>query len=702
MRKFLMIVFLIPTIAFGQRNQNMDSASLASYMANSDSFPQTKNFTHDINPQVINIGLSGNKRMWNYSGSSYWMNNGGRFGIGTSSPDTSALLDLSSTTKGFLAPRMNTTQQNAIPSPATGLLIYNTDSGAYRFWNGGAFVTLAQNGGSAGTVTSITFNSPLTGGTITASGSVGINQSNGSTNGYLSSTDWSTFNGKVNPTTAPSVRSVGTSASGTSNITPGLPSGHTTNDILILFVESANQSVTAPSGYSQIGPQNGIGTAAASGSTRLAVFWKRDGGSESAPTITSTGNRTMGVIIAVSGCVTTGNPFHFMWNGFKKTASTSYSALGNATVTGNTLIIYGISQAISSTGTKLSSVANSSLSSVTTQFDASTTDGVGGGIAVVSGILAAQGSYGSLTATEGSSTSDVSLSIAMIPSGTINANPPTEVYNYITGGSTDLFNIPSKAKAIRVIAIGGGGAGGAGIASTAAGGGGGAGGAREVKDYRVVELTTPIQVIVGSGGVGGSTKSNATNSQLKNNNGSGNILMNVQRGGIGGDATSNSGGGGGTGGSLATAGGITLATGSAIFGGGGSTGGGGATTGGTPSNATEDGGGGGGGGKNASNTTGLGGSSVNAGAGGGGGGSVTQGANGGIGGGGQTGGTGAATGGNATEIGIYTVGGSGGGGGGTGAGGNGAQPGGGGGGGGGAANNGGNGGDGAVVIIVYY
>lgn len=41
-------------------------------------------------------------------------------------PDTSAMLDVSSTVKGFLAPRMTTTQQNAIPLPATGLIIYNT------------------------------------------------------------------------------------------------------------------------------------------------------------------------------------------------------------------------------------------------------------------------------------------------------------------------------------------------------------------------------------------------------------------------------------------------------------------------------------------------------------------------------------------------------------------------------------------------
>jgi hypothetical protein len=50
----------------------------------------------------------------------------GNVGIGTTSPAASALLDVSSTTKGFLPPRMTTTQRDAISSPAAGLVIYNT------------------------------------------------------------------------------------------------------------------------------------------------------------------------------------------------------------------------------------------------------------------------------------------------------------------------------------------------------------------------------------------------------------------------------------------------------------------------------------------------------------------------------------------------------------------------------------------------
>ncbi len=62
--------------------------------------------------------------------------------------------------------------------------------------NGVAFDLSADRSWSVGTVTSIATSGPITGGTITGSGTIGISQSSGSTDGYLSSTDWNTFNSK--------------------------------------------------------------------------------------------------------------------------------------------------------------------------------------------------------------------------------------------------------------------------------------------------------------------------------------------------------------------------------------------------------------------------------------------------------------------------------------------------------------------------
>ena len=49
-------------------------------------------------------------------------------GINTTTPNASAALDVTSTTQGLLVPRMTLTQRNAIATPATGLLIYQTDN----------------------------------------------------------------------------------------------------------------------------------------------------------------------------------------------------------------------------------------------------------------------------------------------------------------------------------------------------------------------------------------------------------------------------------------------------------------------------------------------------------------------------------------------------------------------------------------------
>jgi hypothetical protein len=68
---------------------------------------------------------------------------GGRLGIGTNSPNGSSILDLASTTKGLLIPRMSMGLRNAIVAPATGLLIYQTDNtpGFYYYQAGWKPVT---------------------------------------------------------------------------------------------------------------------------------------------------------------------------------------------------------------------------------------------------------------------------------------------------------------------------------------------------------------------------------------------------------------------------------------------------------------------------------------------------------------------------------------------------------------------------------
>ena len=66
---------------------------------------------------------------------------GGQIGIGTTTPAGSAALDITSTTNGFLPPRMTTAQRNLIGAPAAGLTVYNTNTGALEVYNGAGWGT---------------------------------------------------------------------------------------------------------------------------------------------------------------------------------------------------------------------------------------------------------------------------------------------------------------------------------------------------------------------------------------------------------------------------------------------------------------------------------------------------------------------------------------------------------------------------------
>ena len=85
---------------------------------------------------VVILQANDNIRLRTNSSERVRINSSGNVGIGTTSPAASALFEVASTTKGVLLPRMNTTQINAISSPAEGLTVYNTVLSTLCFFNG--------------------------------------------------------------------------------------------------------------------------------------------------------------------------------------------------------------------------------------------------------------------------------------------------------------------------------------------------------------------------------------------------------------------------------------------------------------------------------------------------------------------------------------------------------------------------------------
>ena len=121
-------------------------------------------------------------------------------GIGTTTPDASAALDITSTTAGLLPPRMTTAERDVITSGvwAEGLTIYNTDTKCLELYNGtdwisvcdGSVVTTPSNGTipDNATCTSATISaSPCTAGELASGingGSLGNKYANGANGTY--------------------------------------------------------------------------------------------------------------------------------------------------------------------------------------------------------------------------------------------------------------------------------------------------------------------------------------------------------------------------------------------------------------------------------------------------------------------------------------------------------------------------------------
>lgn len=96
-------------------------------------------------------GLNQNPLMaWNYGASFSTANTKmvldtmGRLGVGSTSPHASSLVDIQSTNKGLLLPRMTTAQRTAIASPAAGLLVFDTSLNSMFMYDGIQWQTFAM------------------------------------------------------------------------------------------------------------------------------------------------------------------------------------------------------------------------------------------------------------------------------------------------------------------------------------------------------------------------------------------------------------------------------------------------------------------------------------------------------------------------------------------------------------------------------
>ena len=206
-----------------------------------------------------------------------------------------------------------------------------------------------------------------------------------------------------------------TASGGTSAISISFASlGRTTGDKLVIGIASANEAITAPSGFTEIAnsPQS-RGTAAAAGGIRLAVFQanSEDIASDTV-SIADSGNHTyaVGIVLRKSALdnleitATAGN----------NVAATTSGTFGGVTTTGDhQMVVTFVGTDRDSTAASWSGEANANLGNLTERHDAGTTSGVGSGIAVYTGEKLTAGATGNTTATQAASSAYCWITLAL-------------------------------------------------------------------------------------------------------------------------------------------------------------------------------------------------------------------------------------------------------------------------------------------------
>ena len=212
--------------------------------------------------------------------------------------------------------------------------------------------------------------------------------------------------------TAPSIRGTGAwKDTAAVDATVILPT-YAENDLILLFCESTNNSLTAPAGYNAV-----TGTPAGSVASQTTIFWKIASASESNPTVGfGTNDHSLIIAFTVQGVnLLLPNPFDASYSATSQSGE-SITVPGITTTYPNSLVFDAVG-----TGTDInvsdlhSAWANASLSSYAERAAFSTNTDGGGALGIASGVKVAAGSVDSSTVSVSLGTSGGCVKLAIIP-----------------------------------------------------------------------------------------------------------------------------------------------------------------------------------------------------------------------------------------------------------------------------------------------
>lgn len=226
-----------------------------------------------------------------------------------------------------------------------------------------------------------------------------------------------------------SAGAIAASAATSGNLAPALPAGHVANDILVLNAWVYNTggsppSITTPTGYTLLQTNS-------SGNFLHKVFWKRDNGSESAPSVpftaggTTTTECAVAILSAFSAAITTGDPTEGVSGAIVTTPAASITGRAITTTGADRLGVQVVAMNDNVTATINNSWDERS--------DVLTTTGSDAALYLATKTIATASTEGAPTITPSLSVNSGVTGFALIP---VPPPPPGEIYVATTGNDT--------------------------------------------------------------------------------------------------------------------------------------------------------------------------------------------------------------------------------------------------------------------------
>jgi len=249
----------------------------------------------------------------------------------------------------------------------------------------------------------------------------------------------------------PTFKAAGVFTQGNSTITPPYPvapNAPVANDIAILVCESENEpiSLTTAQGFVELGAQanKAAGTAVIDPASRLAVYWKRCVGGDTAPVVADSGNHTTGRIYLFSGVKTSGNPWNVYAEGNDGGANDLSGVIPGATTTVADCLIFIIctSSYNATSTTEFAGWANTDLANILERGNNVNSQGLGGGHGSATGEKANAGAYGATTVTLAHTSYKGAMSIALeAVAPSITNSPPGNDFQILSVNTTSATAI---------------------------------------------------------------------------------------------------------------------------------------------------------------------------------------------------------------------------------------------------------------------